>query len=388
MSFSHSFHSDISSIGKARWQACFSGSQPFLSFDLLALLEDSDCLGAEAGWQVCHLLVEDKTEPTEAQTVACIPLYIKSHSYGEYLFDWSWADAYEQHGIAYYPKIVSAVPFTPVTGQRIGIAAEYLERQQEIYTYVSALISALAKQIEAQTAQLLFLSESEKHLLTDLKWLPRSDVQYHWFNRDYQTFDDFLAALNARKRKSITKERNAVASHQITIKVVEASEVTPQQWQAFYNCYRATYAKRSGHGGYLSEAFFHGLSQAVPTQCFLVLAESDENIVAGSLFFADDKQLYGRYWGALANFNFLHFELCYYQGIELCLAKGLQQFNAGAQGQHKIKRGFEPVYVHGSYQIFHPSFRAAINDFLGQESVHNKAHFDAAMNALPYRKEG
>ncbi|WP_448212166.1 GNAT family N-acetyltransferase [Colwellia sp. MEBiC06753] len=381
MQLTHQFVAAISEISVTKWRQCFPSGQPFTQYGYLLALEQSKSVCGETGWQPIHLeVLTDKQE-----IVAILPLYIKSHSYGEYLFDWSWADAYHQHGIDYYPKLVTAIPFTPVTGQRLGINQAFSQNTTDIISYITELLAVLAKQINAQTSQCLFIDNAGKKALTAQGWLGRSDIQYHWFNRNYQSFDDFLALFTARKRKNIIKERQKVIAQHITIERLLASDVTEQLWQQFYSFYCNTYLKRSGHHGYLTLEFFKQLTEVVPTQTLVIFAYHQGELVAGSLFFFDENTLYGRYWGCNQAFDFLHFELCYYQGIEYCIKRQLTSFNAGAQGQHKIKRGFEPVFIHGCYQIYHPSFNAAISQFLTKERHHNKGYYQAAKAALPYK---
>ena len=378
------FVTSCQSIDEFDWQRCFASEQPFTHYHFINTLETSGCVSQQTGWQPCHLVLENEQQ----QVVAIVILYIKSHSYGEYLFDWSWADAFQQHGIAYYPKIVSAIPFTPVTGQRFGIADEFLADKAYILGQATQAINALAKQIDASMVQCLFLPESYAESLQLNGWLKRCDVQYHWFNRDYQDFSDFLSALNARKRKSINKERQAIVKQGITVKTYLGEQLNEAHWQTFYHFYQATYIKRSGHDGYLSSTFFEALANPVfgiTQRSALVFAYRERRTIAAALFFYDDEQLYGRYWGAEQAFNNLHFELCYYQGIELCIKLGLSRFNAGAQGQHKLKRGFEPVYIHGSYRIYQPIFADAIADFIEREEAQLTQYVAEAQSELPYK---
>ncbi|WP_448552901.1 GNAT family N-acetyltransferase [Thalassotalea montiporae] len=379
------FFTSCAAIDEFDWQRCFPSSQPFTQYNFISTLECTGCVSKQTGWQPCHLALSDDSQ----QVVAIVILYIKSHSYGEYLFDWSWADAFYQHGIEYYPKIVSAIPFTPVTGARFGIAEEFAEYQNDILSQATQAINSLAKQIDAQTAQCLFLTPQHAEALADNDWLKRCDVQYHWFNRNYGDFSEFLAQLTARKRKSLSKERQAVVDQGIEIRSFVGEQLTKDHWREFYRFYQATYMKRSGHQGYLTPAFFDALAQptsGMSENSAIVFAYRDQKAVAAALFFYDNEQLYGRYWGAEQAFNNLHFELCYYQGIELCIKLGLSRFNAGAQGQHKLKRGFEPVYIYGSYQVYQPVFHQAISDFIAREHERLERYTKQAKTELPFRK--
>ena len=397
------FVNSCAAINEHDWQRCFPSSQPFTQYQFISTLENTGCVSKQTGWQPCHLVLSNSNSDNNQQVVAIVILYIKSHSYGEYLFDWSWADAFYQHSIEYYPKIVSAVPFTPVTGARFGIAEAFSEHQNAILLQATQAINVLAKQINAQTAQCLFLPEQQADALAVNQWLKRCDVQYHWFNRDYADFSAFLAQLTARKRKSINKERQAVANQGINIQTLIGEQLTSEHWREFYRFYQATYMKRSGHQGYLTPAFFDALAQpangqnnngnnddnnanSISKQSAIIFAYLNDKTVAAALFFYDNDQLYGRYWGAEQAFNHLHFELCYYQGIELCLKLGLSRFNAGTQGQHKLKRGFEPVYIYGSYQVYQPVFHQAISDFIKQEQVQLERYVAQAKQALPYKQ--
>ncbi|MFD2166460.1 GNAT family N-acetyltransferase [Thalassotalea euphylliae] len=381
MSLTHQFHQSIETISPSQWNTCFGTQHPFTRYEFLAALEVSGCVSGDTGWQPFHLVISN----AEDEVVAAMPCYVKGHSYGEYLFDWSWAQAYEQHGIEYYPKLLGAVPFTPVGANRIGFATDSKAIQAEILTYVTSLFARYAEANHLQTIQLLFLTKAQQNQMRDHGWITRRDVQYHWFNRNYASFQDFTATLTARKRKSLLKERKKVEQNEITIKRIAGEQASAEDWHQFHQFYVSTYQKRSGHFGYLNKSFFREIGKSMHSQTTLVFAYHNDVLIAGALFFHDNEHLYGRYWGCLAEFDFLHFELCYYQGIELCIEKGLSSFNAGAQGQHKIKRGFEPVYVYGSYQVFHPSFVGAIERFIEQEYLLTEEHFMAAQSALPYK---
>ncbi len=381
--FTVRFCPSLSEIPADQWRALFAPEAgctlpfPFSRYEYLLALEQSGCVGPSTGWQPQHLLLEREGEP-----VAAAPCYLKSHSYGEYLFDWGWAEAYESHGLDYYPKLLIAIPFTPVTGPRLGLAAE-----QPLTAILPILTRALQQrcdQLGGSGYQLLFARRSLHQALQRLGWLHRDEIQFHWFNRDYTDFDAFLATLTARKRKNILKERRSLGD--LTLRRLPGPAITPRHWSAFYAGYQQTYLKRSGHRGYLNRAFFTQLGQSMPEQLMLVVAEQAGEVIASALFFHDQHCLYGRYWAGLTERPNLHFELCYYQGIQYCIERGLARFDPGAQGEHKISRGFEPVLVHGSCDLRHPDFRRAIADYCRQEQALQGKRLAQLRQRLPFRQ--
>lgn len=375
----------IHKIAPAQWQSLFDENYPFTRHEFLAALEDSGCTTEAKGWQVQHLLfyIEDKGEEL---LIAAMPCYIKTHSYGEYIFDWSWADAYHKHGLDYYPKIVSAIPYTPATGTRLGIHPDYQQQTSAIIDCVNQTLRTLAFEIGATNWQCLFPDKSFSDQLGVNDWIQRVDTQFHWFNRNYQSFDDFTATFASRKRKNLVKERRQVSQSNIQIEVVEGADIIDEMWQRFFIFYQATYLKRSRHGGYLNLELFLNLAKNIPQHIMMVVAKDDENIVAAALYFKSADTLYGRYWGCIEEHQFLHFECCYYQGIEYCIANKLQKFDAGAQGEHKIQRGFEPVKTYANYHILHPQFGPAIANYLEQEKAHISRYITAAKEKLPFKK--
>ncbi|GAA5189279.1 GNAT family N-acetyltransferase [Ferrimonas gelatinilytica] len=376
------FCPDISTIPASLWRALFSSGPdnaspyPFARYEFLLALEQSGSVSAQQGWQPQHLLLEQQGAP-----IAVAPCYLKSHSYGEYVFDWAWADAYAEHGLDYYPKLLIAIPFTPVTGPRLGIA-EGQDPTQMIPLLTQAL-QQRCDQLGGSGYQLLFAQPELHQQLEQLGWLHRDEIQYHWFNRGYGDFDAFLATLAARKRKNILKERQSLES--VTIRRLPGEAITPRLWAAFFAGYQRTYLKRSGHEGYLNATFFHQIGQSMPEQLMLVVAERGDEILASALFFYDQSCLYGRYWSELTHLPNLHFELCYYQGIQFCIERGLARFDPGAQGEHKISRGFEPVRVHGSCDLRHAAFRAAIADYCQRERILQAERLAALRQRLPFR---
>ncbi|MBD2857637.1 N-acetyltransferase [Spongiibacter sp. KMU-158] len=378
------FHSTLSEIERSDWDGLLSESDhadyPFLKYDFLSALESASAVSAQTGWQPYHLEVRQT-----GRCVALMPLYLKSHSYGEYVFDWAWADAYQRHGLDYYPKLLAAIPFTPATGPRLLLANS--SNKAAIEAVVVEQLRARCAALNASSLHLLFPEKDVSERWRELGTLQRIAAQYHWFNRDYQSFDDFLARFSSRKRKNLRKERLRVAEQGLRLERIEGGAVTPEQWQFFFHCYQMTYAKRSGHGGYLNEAFFQALAKSMPESLLLVLCFHGDTPVAAALNLKDSKTLYGRYWGCVREYEYLHFEACYYQGIEYCIEQGLQRFDPGAQGEHKIQRGFEPILTYSNHWLAHEGFSDAVARFLAQEWPHIKEYLNDAAQLLPFKAE-
>ncbi|WP_088332192.1 GNAT family N-acetyltransferase [Lacimicrobium sp. SS2-24] len=378
MNLTFAFVNAISEIDRRLWQQLAEGAGPFLKYEFLHALEQTDCVSAQQGWQPCHLTVYDN-----ATLIAVMPLYQKTHSYGEYIFDFAWADAYHRHGLAYYPKLISAVPFTPVTGPRL-LCNKAMEA-----TLWPQVISALKNYCNVQqlsSLHLLFTDKDCSSALTQQHLLSRTSVQFHWFNRAYVCFEDFVSTFSSRKRKNLNKERNRLTEHGIRCRWLVGEQISEQDMLDFYRCYCQTYLKRSGHSGYLTAAFFEQLRNSMADNLLLVQAHRDDTLLASALLLFDENTLYGRYWGALHSVDGLHFEVCYYQGIAFCIEKGPQQFNPGTQGEHKIQRGFEPVYCYSSHWLKHSDFHQAVAAFLKQERAHLQQYKTQATSLLPFRK--
>lgn len=376
--FSAEFLTSLAQIPAQEWDSVAGTDYPFLRHHFLYGLEKTACTTAETGWQPCHLLLRQNHA-----LAAVMPLYLKSHSYGEYVFDWSWADAWRQSGLAYYPKLLTAIPFTPATGPRLCSAAG-LDADQCLHAAVAA-IQNLATRRTLSSWHLLFPEEvvSAKLLASGLH--RRAATQFHWFNEGYTCFDDFLATFNSRKRKSLNRERRRVAEQGLSLRTMTGTDIGTQQWEQFYRFYQLTYAKRSGHGGYLSREFFLETAAGMGEQVVMVLAYSGTHAVAGALYFRSSDTLYGRYWGCEREYDCLHFEACYYQGIEYCIANGLQRFDPGAQGEHKIQRGFRPITTWSSHWIADPQLSQAVGDFTRREAQHNEHYREAAATMLPFK---
>jgi len=365
----------LSTIPAQAWDALLPESQPFLRHAFLSALEDSGSVGGRSGWRASHRLwVNEKGE-----LQAALPAYLKSHSYGEYVFDHGWADACRRAGIDYYPKLLGAVPFSPVTGPRLlGLPDS-----------ASALLNELTEDLPAQGLSSLhinFTDELANALLDGREgWLQRLGCQFHWRNRGYRDFADFLDVLTSRKRKQMRKEREQVAGQGIEFEWHQGAELTEAQWDFVYACYANTYAVR-GQAPYLTRNFFSLLAERMPAAIRVVFAVQGARPVAMAFSLVGGDSLYGRYWGCLAEFDRLHFETCFYQGMDYAIAQGLQRFDAGAQGEHKLIRGFEPVITQSWHYLCHPGLRDAVANFLQDERQGILAYAEEAKSLLPFRQ--
>lgn len=373
------FIDTITAISPQLWQQLWNTSYPFIHHDFLRVLEHSGSTTGQTGWQPAHLLIWEGE-----QLIAAMPLFIKNHSYGEYVFDWAWADAYHRVGLEYYPKLVTSIPFTPATGPRIAIA-EYAS-EKDVLSLIIKSVKNKAEELGASSWHCLFPEKLLQETLADQQIMTRMGCQFHWFNQSFNTFDDFLSTFNSRKRKSLKKERRTVIEQGISLEVYQGGELSAQQWDLFYQFYHQTYVKRSGRQGYLGPTFFHELAQAMPTQMITVLAKYRGDIVAAALNFRSENTLYGRYWGCREEFNMLHFEACYYQGIEYAIKTGIERFDPGAQGEHKIQRGFTPVKTWSNHWITESRFRPAIEKYLRQDSEATLQYINNAASYLPFKK--
>lgn len=347
--------SSVGSVPQADWDRLAGQDNPFVSHAFLTALEDSGSLGPGTGWAPAPLLLEDG----QGTLLAAMPAYLKDHSQGEYVFDHAWADAWQRAGGDYYPKLQISVPFTPATGPRLLLSdpafAPVLLRAAETLCGRNHLSSAHAT----------FVEPAQQPLFESAGWLPRSDIQFHWANRGYASFDDFLGDLASRKRKAIRKEREA-AQQGVQIRAYSGADLKPEHWDAFWLFYQDTGARKWGTP-YLTREAFDLLGQRMADRVLLLLAHADGLPIAGALNFVGGQALYGRYWGCLVDKPFLHFELCYYQAIDAAIERGLAQVEAGAQGGHKLARGYEPVETRSMHWIADAGFRAAVADFLERE---------------------
>jgi predicted N-acyltransferase len=378
VAYNAEFLTSLDQIPADLWNSLADVDYPFLRHEFLHGLETTGCTTAESGWQPCHMLLR------EGETlVGVMPLYLKSHSYGEYVFDWSWADAWQRSGLEYYPKLVTAIPFTPATGPRLCMAPGLDSAAG--YRIALQAIRQLAQQRNISSWHMLFPRESVAEELLEQGLPRRTATQFHWFNDGYGCFDDFLATFNSRKRKSLKRERKRVEEQGLELRTLTGAEIGPQEWQQFHHFYQMTYAKRSGHGGYLTREFFTETAARMGDQVVMVLAYLEQRPVAGALYFRSSDTLYGRYWGCEREFDCLHFEACYYQGIEYCIRHGLARFDPGAQGEHKIQRGFRPVPTWSNHWIADPRLAAAVADFTRQEEQHSQEYLQDASTGLPFK---
>jgi len=363
-------------IDSAQWdrlQPDAAPLQPFVRHGFLALLERSGCVGGDTGWQPVHLGLEQN-----GQLVAAAPLYAKFHSYGEYVFDWAWAEAYQRHGLAYYPKLLSAVPFTPVPGPRLLALNEAAQQ-----ALAQALIDWTRHQ-RFSSVHVLFPRPDEAYRLVDAGMLIRQGVQFHWQNAGWRNFDEFLGSLVQTKRKKIRAERRRVAETGITFERRSGSMIREEDWLFFHQCYVATY--RAHHSSpYLTEAFFQGLGEGFADNVLMITARDGPRPIAASLLLHDGRRLYGRHWGALEQVPFLHFEACYYQAIEYAIEHGFEAIEGGAQGEHKMARGFAPVPTVSAHWLAEPAFSDAVERFLAREGQAVSGYLDELTERLPFR---
>ena len=379
-SFQIRFLDNIADIDAQEWNALAGTAYPFLRHEFLLALEETGCTTVRYGWQPRHLTLRD----LRGELVALMPLYLKTHSMGEYVFDWGWADAYQRQGLDYYPKLLSAIPFTPCAGPRLCVSAS--ADADACRASALAAVKDLAKDCGASGWHLLFPEQDLSDALKDRDLLLRTGCQYQWFNRGFADFEAYLLTFNSRKRKTLRKEREAVRMAGVTLQTLEGTQITAAQWSRFTQFYANTYQVR-GRKPYLNARFFEQLGKTMPAHLMLVLAEQAGEAIAGALFFKGSDTLYGRYWGAARDVSCLHFEACYYQGIEYCIRHGFSRMDSGAQGEHKIQRGFEPVKTQSLHWIAHPDFRRAIARFLEEEQTYIAQYMDQAAELLPFRKD-
>ena len=379
MTLNAEFVTSLQQVEAAEWESLCGTDYPFLRHHFLLGLEQSGCTTAETGWQPCHLILREGE-----QAVAALPLYLKSHSYGEYVFDWSWSQAWQSNGLQYYPKLVSAIPFTPATGPRLCYRAD-LDSEQAWAMAIRAL-EQFARQQELSSWHLLFPEQAVSDALLTHGIHQRRATQFHWFNEGYRSFDEFLARFSSRKRKSLKRERRRVQEQGLSLQTLVGEEISAENWEQFHRFYQYTYAKRSGHGGYLTREFFTQVAAGMGSQVIMVLAHEGANAMAAALYFRSADTLYGRYWGCVQEFDCLHFEACYYRGIEYCIEQGISRFDPGAQGEHKIQRGFRPVETFSNHWIADPGLSAAVGDFTRRELPHTKAYLQDAASLLPFKQ--
>ncbi len=375
-------HSQIADICAKQWNNLLKDNNPFMRHEFLLGLEESACVCSATGWDVCHIAVYAE-QNDHSTLLGALPCYAKTHSYGEYIFDWAWADAHHRHGLDYYPKLSNAVPFTPATGERWLIADN--ANKDDVQTALINATQDLAAQHDASSFHSLFLNKEQYDSLPNEQFLKRLSTQFHWQNKGYKSFDDFLALMSSKKRKNIKRERRRVAETGIEYQWLSGDELTPEAVETMYSFYKRTIAYY-GAQSYLNKPFFDYLADSFSQQTLFLFARFQDQVIAGGLYFKSDNTLYGRYWGALHNFHSVHFETCYYQAIEWCIKNGYQRFEAGAQGEHKLARGLEPSATYSAHWIRHPEFKQAIGKFVEQESAHINQYQDALDKHSPFKQ--
>ena len=368
--------SSLSEIGQPAWDRLLElqiDTNPFLSFAFLDALHESGSASIASGWQPQFVTLWD-----DAGLAAALPLYVKSHSYGEYVFDWAWADAYQRNGLDYYPKLLSAIPFTPVTGGRL------LARDKSARMALITTLSNIQESNRLSSTHILYPPQEQAEQLQQAGFMLRSGVQFHWLNNSYETFDAFLETLERKKRKNIRAERRKVQEAGVTFRHIAGKDATQEDWQFFKRCYDHTYAAHRSTP-YLNLDFFLRIGATMPGNLLLIIAEKDGTPIASSLLVHDDQTLYGRYWGALEHIDCLHFETAYYQPLEFCIAQKIACFEGGAQGEHKMARGFLPQKTWSAHWLSHPGFANAIEDFLKRESSGIENYIDELNERNPFK---
>jgi predicted N-acyltransferase len=373
-------HRSVAEIPAAEWDACAGGDNPFVSHAFLLALEESGSATARTGWLPQHAALRGP----DGGLLACAPCYAKSHSQGEYVFDYGWANAFERAGGDYYPKLQVCAPFSPVPGPRLlvrpdaGIGPAALGRG----------LAQACRQLGLSSVHVTFCGEAEWRALGEEGWLRRLGVQFHWRNGGYAGFDDFLGALSSRKRKAIRRERREAAESGFTLRTLRGAEITPAHWAAFHRFYRRTTDRKWGRSAYLTRQFWPMLGERLGDRVVLMVAERDGQPVAGALNLLGREALYGRNWGSVVDAPFLHFELCYYRAIDFAIEHGLARVEAGAQGEHKIQRGYLPSPTYSAHWIAHPGLRRAVADFVDRERPAMEEEMAALATLSPFRKDG
>ena len=369
-------HQSISDIAPSDWAACAASDNPFISHEFLKLLEDSGSLGQRTGWFPQHMVMK------QANTIgAIIPMYVKHNSYGEFVFDHAWADALARIGGQYYPKLQVAVPFCPVPGPRLLVHPQSSISIADI----AKSLSTICREQAMSSVHITFCTTQEASELQNAGWIQRRDIQFHWHNHDYKQFDDFLGSLSSSHRKNIRRERRDVLAAGLTFHTLTGDDIKPHHWDAFYKFYLTTIERKWG-SAYLTREFFGLLSERLGNQVVLMLAQHDGRLVAGALNLKSSTRLYGRNWGCIGDWPFLHFELCYYRAIDYAIEHGLKVVEAGAQGTHKIQRGYLPTPTYSAHWIAHDGLSKAVRHFVAQESVAIDEHMATLSGLAPFKK--
>jgi len=373
-------HGSLEEIDPLAWNRVAGPRNPFLRHEFLVALERHGCVGERLGWIPRHLAVYAGNE-----LVGAAPAYLKTNSYGELVFDWAWADAYQRNGIAYYPKLVVAIPYTPATGHRL-LVDEHKGDRQSIAAGLIEAANDLVRQQGLSSVHWLFPTDDDMHALAATGLLRRTGCQYHWHNAGYANFDDFLEALTSRNRKKLKRERRKVREADVEIRVLRGGEVDDDEWRAFHRLYCSTFQRRGGLAT-LSLDFFREIARTMPDNILLILAIRDANIVASAFCMRDQETLYGRHWGCMDKVDGLHFEVCYYSGIEYCIHQGLSRFDPGAQGEHKVSRGFLPTRTWSAHGLADNRFQVAIGRYLQQEADSVEDYIRDLGEHSPYRSD-
>ena len=369
----------LDAIDGAQWDALDHQGYPFLRHAFLSALERTRCIGEGTGWSPRVLTLQD-----DRGLAGALPAWLKTHSYGEFVFDFAWAQAYTRHGLRYYPKLIAAAPFTPATGPRCLVRSDL--DQPLISRQLIQSLAEYADEQELSSAHVLFPAEADRSLLErDPEWLMRRDCQFHWRNRGYADFEDFLGSFTADKRKKARRERRRVAEAGITFDSRRGSEASPEEILTAWQLHRVTFLRR-GNEPYLAAETFLEIARTMGESLLFKFAKHGDEIVAVAVFFVGRDTLYGRYWGCNENFHSLHFETCYHQGIEFCIEQRLDRFEPGTQGEHKVSRGFEPTYTYSAHRIAEPRFRSAIADYLERESEAVERYAAGIAEHVPYRQ--
>lgn len=386
------FTDKIDSVNQKHWDdladSCSEEGNPFIQHDFLNALEQHGCL-TEWGWSPQHCLLYDDSSGADEKLIGACPAYIKDNSYGEFVFDWAWADAYQRNGLEYYPKLVTSIPFTPAQGPRLLACRDHRDRDGKLVntdTIKKGLIDALisyAEKNDLSSTHLLFCEKDDIRILSAAGLMLRFDYQFHWSNDNYQNFDDFLSRLSSKRRKNIRRERRKVAEENIQIQVKDGEDLDEKQWEQLYTYYRVTFLKKSG-APTLTLDFFKAVSHKILAVFAYHGTIKNNKVVAAAICFKGKEKLYGRHWGCSDNYDNLHFEVCYYTGIEYCIDNKLQTFEPGAQGEHKIWRGFLPTKTQSAHWIANQDFKLAIQDFLRREATAMEHHGKLLLESSPF----
>jgi len=355
------FIDSINDVNINDWNNCVGLDHPFTRFEFLAALENSQSANIKTGWKTCHYIEKNENHII----IAVCPLYIKNHSFGEYIFDHAWADAYHRYGLSYYPKLQSAIPFTPVNGERIIISNLVKDKLNKTKEIIERIITK-AKAINVSSLHFNFINNSSKIKKLNSDLLLRKGIQFHWKNNNYKNFEDFLKTLSSRKRKVIKKERLCLKNNNLKIKRLTGNEINKKHWDFFYKCYLNTTGRKWG-STYLTKDFFYNIGKNFSNKILLLIAYNDETMIASAINFLSSNHLYGRLWGSLFDVPYLHFELCYYQAIDYAIEKKIKIVEAGAQGEHKLQRGYMPENTWSLHWIKDQQFSQVINNFLDEE---------------------